>query len=52
MAETLLGAAGLAGELLARTLPFMVVGVLIAELIAALGVVDGVATPTGKRITG
>jgi hypothetical protein len=43
MTEILLDSAILAGELLCRTLPFMILGVLVAELIVALGVVDKIS---------
>ena len=40
MSETLLGALVLAGGLLGRTLPFMILGVIAAELIVTLGFVN------------
>ncbi len=51
MGETLLNAGVLAAELLARTLPLMIIGVLVAELIVALGVVDKVSF-VARPITG
>ena len=43
MIEILLSALVLAGELLVRTLPFMILGVIIAELIATLGFVNKIS---------
>ncbi|MFA5315859.1 MAG: nucleoside recognition domain-containing protein [Dehalococcoidales bacterium] len=43
MIETLLSALVLAGSLLWRTLPFMILGVIAAELLNALGFVDKLA---------
>jgi len=40
MSETLLGALALAGELLGRTLPFMILGVITAEMIMSMGFVN------------